>query len=62
MWASTKAKGRVPALEKYLVKPERGADTAEAKARRNLAAVKVLAAQFGLPLRQGAGGPVVKDP
>lgn len=57
IWASTKSKSKIPALDRYLVKAEPAASerTGEAAARRNLAALEVLSAQFGIPIRPGTG-------
>lgn len=60
MWASTRSKGRVPALKSYLIQADATPETAEGKARRNLAAVKLLSAQFGIPMRREAKA--TKDP
>lgn len=59
IWAVTKSKNRMPALEGYLLKPAelRREEAAAAKARRHLAAVQVLSAQFGGSIRRG-GDPV----
>lgn len=54
MWASAKGKRKMPTLDRYLIKADDGATTAEAKARRNLAAVRLLSEQFGIPIRRGS--------
>jgi len=44
----------MPALDGYLLKVEAAKpEDPEAKARRHLAAVRMLSQQFGIPLRQG---------
>jgi len=53
VWASTKIKKKMPPLEGYLVKADATPEAPEAKARRHLAAVRVLSQQFGIPIRQG---------
>jgi hypothetical protein len=53
IWASTKSKNRMPSLDRYLVQADATPATPEGKARQHLAALRVLSAQFGIPLRQG---------
>ena len=58
LWAVTKSKSKMPALDRYLVKDHATTpDSPEGKARRHLSALRVLSQQFGIPLRQG-GVPV----
>jgi hypothetical protein len=52
IWAKTTTKKKVPPLADYLIAAEVEADPATAKTDRLRAAMHVLSAQYGLPLRE----------
>jgi len=52
IWAKTTTTKKVPPLADYLVAAEAEADPATAKTDRLRAAMQILSAQYGLPLRE----------